>query len=56
MTGVLIRRGKFEHRHAWRENNVRTQKKEDRVTIKAEIGVVLPQARGHPSFLAATRS
>lgn len=49
MTGVLIKRGKFGHRHTGRtpceDRNTQTQKENSHVKIEAEIGVMLLQTK-----------
>ena len=42
MTAVLTRRWKFGHRHAQREDNVKTQREDGHVKTEAETGVFLP--------------
>ena len=50
MTGVLLRRERSGERQTHKK------KEHHRMTIKAEIGMMLPSAKGYQGFLATTRS
>lgn len=55
MAGIFPRRWKFGHRHAQRDDNMKTQREDNYVKIVAETGVFLPRAKGHPELPEASR-